>query len=430
MLAVEPRETLYYPPPFPEMVHGLVDHFKNRWGACPASLTDLGPGYNLRQKMVNESRLNYCLNRLTAEMEPRGQSRLDREVLREQFLPLAAEIAKITLGLEDRHIAALASYGFVAAIQEFVRKARQFDAAISAADLYQAGRNTWSMIFLQRMLGLPVEVTPSVLAYSLLYPYTDNYLDDPAVTLGEKISFSARFRRRLEGRPVTPANYHEHQIYDLLGMIEGQYNRGLYPEVYDSLKAIHRAQTNSLNLQHPNLSPSEKDVLGIVFEKGGTSVLADGYLVAGSLTPQQKELLFYYGAFTQLMDDLEDVDGDLRSGILTLFSQTARHEPLDALTNRSLHFGAGLLESIRAFAVPALEPLEEIMGRCITPILIDSAGRAGRLYSRPYLAELERHFPFRFSNLKQQRKKTMRRLSPDRILELVLASEDDGSAQD
>ena len=31
------------------------------------------------------------------------------------------------------------------------------------------------------LLGLPVEVTPAVFAYSMLYPYTDNYLDDPAI---------------------------------------------------------------------------------------------------------------------------------------------------------------------------------------------------------------------------------------------------------
>ena len=425
MLTVNPKETLCFHSPYPEMVRGLVEHLRDRWGTCSASLTNLGPRYSRRQKVVNERQLNCCLNRLTAELEPCGRSRPDREGLREQVLPLAAEVAKVTFGLEDQHIAALGSYGFVEAIQEFVRKARRFDAAISAADLYQAGRNAWSMIFIQLMLGLPVEVTPSVLAYSLLYPYTDNYLDDPAMTLGDKKSFSARIRQRLEGRRVSPASSHEQKIFDLLGMIEVQYERGLHPEVYDSLMAVHRAQTNSLNLQHPNLSQWARDVLGIVFEKGGTSVLADGYLVAGSLTPPQRELMFYYGAFTQLMDDLEDVDGDLRSGIMTMFSQTARHGPLDALTNRTIHLGAGLLESIHAFEVPGLEPLEEIMRRCITPILIDSAGRAGHLYSRPYLVELEEHFPFRFSNLKQQRKKAMCRLSADRIFELVLTSEDD-----
>jgi len=427
MLAVEPKEKLYDRPPFPEMVSELVAQFMDQWAACPACLPNLGPEYSLRQQMVNESQLNYCLNRVAADLKRRGPSRPGQQEMRRQFLPLAAGIAKATLGLEDQHIAALAAYGFVEAIQEFVRRARRFDAAISTADLYQAGRNAWSMMFIQLMLGLPMEVTPSIIAYSLLYPYTDNYLDDPAITLGVKISFSARFRQRLEGIKASPINSHEQRIYDLLGMIEGQYPRALYPVVYDSLKAIHRAQTNSLSLQHPVLSPSVQDVLGLVLEKGGTSVLADGYLVAGTLTPLQRELMFYYGAFTQLMDDLEDVDGDLRSGILTLFSKAARHEPLDALTNQSLHFGAGLLDLIHDFAVPALEPLEEIMQRSITPIMIDSVGRAGHLFSKPYLARLEKHFPLRFTNLNQQRKKAMRQISADRLLELVLTSEEDGS---
>jgi hypothetical protein len=41
----------------------------------------------------------------------------------------------------------------------------------------------------------------------------------------------------------------------------------------------------------------------------------------------------------------------------------------------------------------------------LRPLFIDLVGRARRLYSRPYLRELETHFPFRFDYLYQQRKK-------------------------
>ena len=40
--------------------------------------------------------------------------------------------------------------------------------------------------------------------------------------------------------------------------------------------------------------------------------------------------MFYYGTFTQLIDDLEDVQIDLQKGLNTIYSQTARHWPLDA----------------------------------------------------------------------------------------------------
>ncbi len=37
---------------------------------------------------------------------------------------------------------------------------------------------------LQLLLGIPVRVTPAIFAYSMLYPYGDNCLDDPAIPNG------------------------------------------------------------------------------------------------------------------------------------------------------------------------------------------------------------------------------------------------------
>src|SRR5271157_1148877 len=94
MLAVEPKEKLYDRPPFPEMVSELVAQFMDQWAACPACLPNLGPEYSLRQQMVNESQLNYCLNRVAADLKRRGPSRPGQQEMRRQFLPLAAGIAK------------------------------------------------------------------------------------------------------------------------------------------------------------------------------------------------------------------------------------------------------------------------------------------------------------------------------------------------
>ena len=126
-------------------------------------------------------------------------------------------------------MAALPAFGFTEALAEFVRQARRFDPQISAADIFQAGRNAWSMNLMQYLLGLPVEVTPAVLAYSLLYPYSDNYLDDPARPAAEKAAFSRAFERRLAGLPEQAANPWEQKIFDLVGMIEGQFDRQCPP---------------------------------------------------------------------------------------------------------------------------------------------------------------------------------------------------------
>lgn len=406
--------------PFEDLISSLVAHFKELWWGCSSALPDLGPVYSPSEKKDRESKLVKCLDRLGEELKQASHDHSDRQALQGRLFPLAGDFLKTTFDLEDRHVDALTSYGFAESVEEFVRQARQFDSQISAADIYQAGRNAWTMIFLQYLMGLTVKMTPAIVAFSLLYPYSDNYLDDPRIPADGKVAFSRRFEQRLKGLPVPPANSGEQKIFDLVLMIEGQYDRQLYPQVYACLMAIYRAQIKSLSLQHPDASPYEMDVLGLDFEKGGTSVLADAYLVAGSLTPFQRMFSFYYGAFTQLMDDLEDVEQDRRDGIMTIFSQTARRWPLDAVTSRLIVFGNGLLDDMRHFQVAGLEALEEIMRKCITPLLIDSAGRIGHLYSRQYLAELERHSPYRFSQLKKVRRKVEQRFSTEEIVELII----------
>jgi hypothetical protein len=406
--------------PFEEIVSGLVAHVKELWWSCDSNLPDLGPVFSLNEKKARESKLVISLDRLGEELKQASLERPDRQALQDRLFPLAGDFLKTTFNLEDRHLAALTSYGFAESIEEFVRQARQFDPLISAADIYQAGRNAWTMIFLQYLMSYPVKMMPAILGFSLLYPYSDNYLDDPGIPAEGKTEFSRRFKQRLEGLPVPAANAMEQKIFELVGMIESQFDRQLYPQVYASLMAIYRAQVKSMRLQLQNASPYEMDVLGLVFEKGGTSVLADGYLVAGNLSQFQRMFYFYYGAFTQFMDDLEDVELDRQGGIMTVFSQTARHWPLDALTSRLIVFGNGLLDDLSHFSVAGLGTLEEIMRKCITPLLIDSAGQVGHLYGRQYIAELERHSPYRFSQLKKVRRQVERRFSVEEIVETII----------
>lgn len=409
---------------FEDIVNSLVAHFKELWWNCDSCIPDLGPVYSQDEKKARESKLVNSLDQLGKELQHASLDRPDRQALQDRLFPLAGDFLKTAFDLEDRHINALTSYGFAESIEEFVIEARRFDPHIPPADIYQAGRNAWTMTFLQYLFGLPVKMTPAILAFSLLYPYSDNYLDDPGILPEVKTGFINRFKRRLEGKQVKSVNGVELKIFDLVGMIEGQYDRQFHPDVYAGLMAIYRAQVKSMRLQLPHASPYEMDVLGLVFEKGGTSVLADGYLVAGSLTASQRMFTFYYGAFTQFMDDLEDVERDCRDGIMTIFSQTARHWPLDAITSRLIVFGQGLLDSLGGFTVAGLDTLEEIMRKCITPLLIDSAGQVGRLYSRQYLNELERHSPYRFSLLKKVRRQVERRFSVEEIVEMIIRADE------
>jgi hypothetical protein len=399
----------YYQPtvatPVSEIVDNFVHQFKHRWYSCDSSFPDLGISYTIHQQLQREREMNGYLDALFAELRKPPPPPGEVENRQNDLLNLFFNIAKTSLGLKDYHFDYLLGLGLREVTTEFTLMARRFDPHIDQLHIYQAYRNSSSMHLMQLLLSLPVEVTPSVFGFSMLYPYTDNYLDDPHVPADQKVGFNTRFRQRIAGESPDPANRNEELVWQLIGMIEDQYDRYQYPHIFEGLLAIQDAQIKSIDLLQGQGSPYEVDVLGICFEKGGAAALADGFLVAGNLTPEQQEFVFYYGVYTQLVDDLEDLFEDRRRGINTIFSQSAGRWPLDKLTNRMFHFGRQALQALDHFQGSDVNPLKEMMSICFTPLLIDSAALAGRFYTRPYLRQLQTHFPLRFGYMKKQRKR-------------------------
>ena len=387
------------------MVSDFLQHYINLWWSCDRSFPDFGITTSLKDQNENEKKLEKLINSLVYQFKRIPRSPDERIAWQEGIRPGFIEFARIALHLQPYQLDFIETSGFLDANIEFARMARKFDPHISGEAIYQAGRNVMTSNFFQLLLGLPVAVPPSVFAYSMLYPYTDNYLDDPFVPTATKRTFIQRFFKRLQGKAVQLENPQEEIIDNLVQMIEDQWDRSQYPQVYESLLAIHTAQGSSLGLTLPGASPFELDVLGISFEKGGTSVLADGYLVAGNLTSEQAKMMFGYGAFTQLIDDLEDIEQDFREGRMTIFSQTASHWPLDNLTNRLFFFGREIMGDLTAFHSPSVPALAGVISHSIDPILIDTIGRAGKYYSKGYLHEIEQKCSFRFGFLRKQREK-------------------------
>jgi hypothetical protein len=85
------------------------------------------------------------------------------------------------------------------------------------------------------------------------------------------------------------------------------------------------------------------------------------------------------------MDDQEDIQQDWESGQTTIFSQTARAWPLDAVTNRMFSLGHVVLDKMDCFDAPGLEDFRSLLRRAIDLLLVDAAGRHYRFYTRPYL---------------------------------------------
>jgi hypothetical protein len=416
----------------------LLEESLSLWRQEAICLPPFDRTFAAAEQAAREIYLDQLLQTVEAESRDLPRTRTARRSARSRMTSAFVDFAKECLDLDEGHLDLLLNDGFSAVATQLARQARQFDPAVSAADIFQASRNAWTACSFQSLMGQEMRLTPAIFAYSMLYPYTDNYLDDPATSRGAKLAFSERFRRRLDGDGVNPCNDREAAIWRFVELIEEQYARADWPEVYSSLLGIHRAQENSVRLLRFGSSPAGVDVLELSFEKGGASVLADAYLAAGSLSADQAQFAFAWGALLQLSDDLQDLQQDLRQGILTVFTQAAARSgtgaPLDELTTRTLNFGHQVMRQVDRMPsnlsaiggqASKRKSLEEMIRMSCSLLLIWSAGESAKHYTTRYLADLETHSPFRFAQLAEKRKKLARWSGPlARLFESFLEDEE------
>ena len=389
-------------------VAALRDEHARLWGATPAVMPSFGPPVGWLQQLSNERAARRLVDALAAEAEhvPDGERewRTWRETVRERLQAFGEERLAWPVGYRRL----LFADDFFAASVAFAREARAFDPDLPDESLGQALRNVWIGNSLQLRLGLAVALGPGLFAYSMLYPLTDNLLDDPALDGRAKRAFNDRFGRRLAGLPVRPEGAAEAAVFELVRRIEAQFRRDAFPEVHESLLAIHAGQTRSLAQQDdPRLRDPE--LLAISFEKGGSSVLADAYLVAGQVRPGDERFAFGYGTFLQLLDDLQDVAADLEAGHQTVFTRAARRGVLDEHAARLGSFIDRVLDAEPLTGFEAGDRRDLIRRNC-RALLVAAIAEQPRRFSRRFRRTLERGWPFSFGAMRRLRRHAERRL--------------------
>ena len=239
------------------------------WKQNSQPLPALDSTFTPDEQATREAHLGRFLQSVEKELRDGPSTRSERRAAQHRITFAFTCFAKTCLDLGDPHLELLLDHGFSGIATQLAREARHLDRAISAADIFQACRNAWTACALQALMGHPMRLTPSIFAYSMLYPYTDNYLDDPSTSLAAKLAFSGRFRQRLEGHSIPALNEQEATIWRLVEIIEEEYPRNAWPEVYARLLAIHEAQENSVRMLRFGSSPEDVDILRLSFEKGG-----------------------------------------------------------------------------------------------------------------------------------------------------------------
>jgi len=368
--------------------------------------------YTKNEQRKIETELTRFIDEASMKLKDYSPKKDIQKVWIEDFLTGLKKCGNRILELSDFYLDSIFNKDYINSTRMFIENVKKVDPSLKIEDIYQGLRNVWIMNSLQMYLNLDIEHSDAIFAYSLIYPYTDNVLDDVSEPIEKKLSLAMNLRNWLEGRPSPFNNSQEEKIFRLIKIIESQYGRDLFPSVYQSLLAIFNAQIKSLLQQKKHSLPYETDILDISFEKGGSSVLADGYLVNGSLEDEQAEFCFGFGVFLQLADDIQDITADKKNSHMTIFSQTAGKYDLDKLANKLFNFISKVVDLKLDEQTENRKKLKEIIQKNCYYLVLEAIGKNKTYYSKNYVDKMQSYFPVRFSFLKELRKKIK-----DRFLE-------------
>lgn len=168
---------------FDSAIRRLTEKYATLWQDFPDVEPELSRRFSVRQQRENERRVETQLkeysSRSAAEEESfsPGQSHFSFEVIKSLVGSsfLSGDMIHDNFFTESERVT-----------KRFVSEANDFDPSLSQDDIHQALRNLWVFNSLQMLMGMDVCLTSSSFAYSLLYPVTDNGLDDNKRTPDEK----------------------------------------------------------------------------------------------------------------------------------------------------------------------------------------------------------------------------------------------------
>ncbi len=425
------RKDSNIPLPYSQKVgklEGDIESYKREylriWGETSSAPPEMGKRYPVKQQRVIEKELFRFVDQASAKIDEYPIVKGQQSAWMDDFVADVKEFSSRFLEMSELYLDTVLKEDFVRSTQMFVEKAKGFDPEFAIENVYQALRNAWIMNSLQMYQGLEVKFCDSLFAYSMIYPYMDNYLDDVSLSLEEKLGLIRKLRDWLEGKPSPPENRNGAKIRSLIKMIESEYDREKFPGVYQSMLAIFNAQIKSLIQQKGHALPVEVDILNCSFEKGGTSVLADGFLVRGTLSEKEADFCFGFGTYLQLADDIQDLVMDQKNKHATIFSLLAGRNNLDKLANKLLNFIERSVDAKLDENDQKEKALKELILRNCSLLILEAIGKNRTYYSQGYRQQMERHFPIRFSRLLKLRKKMQKRFLKDRrhVIDLNLAS--------
>jgi len=285
-------------------------------------------------------------------------------------------------------------------LRDFLRHVRAFAPELSMEGIGQAVRNYVVYAMFNEINQMKPGFSMAGFGYSMLYPFTDNYIDSPEYSDREKIAYNRIIRDKIEGKEVHPITLHQQKTCELLSAIESEYPRDSDATIFTLLALMLEAQEKSIRQQNRGAALSAEERLDISLFKGGLSVLIDRFLVKKEIA--EDDLLFYFGFgfFLQLADDLQDIKEDSMQGHQTLFTVDLRCEQEEKIVNRMLHFVHRMMHAYQA----ENEPFKYFILSNCDQLIFSSIVGSKEYFSREYLDTLERYFPVTYPFLENAKR--------------------------
>ena len=380
------------------------DHIISKWNSLPEDFPDFLPIYTDKEQEENESLLSFLIPEFRSSLTAYQQQpckELAHEIKKKLYHVIDIEnILQI-----KKHIPKELFSDFEQNLELFLEKTKAFDETLSPENIWQAMRNYLIYCMIVNLQGEKQNCRDTILGYSLLYPYTDNYIDKLHRKTTDKNSYNQLIRKTLMGENVTPTNFYEEKTKQLLLLVQNSYSNDFIRKENASslLLLMLEAQEKSINQIHKlgTKKLTKDEILHISVYKGGLSVFID-YLFSidfdfSSVTEEEMIFYLYFGLILQLADDLQDIAEDKKNHSQTLMSYTKTKDQLEHTVNRLFHFTHTCILNFS----PRNTQLHTFTLQNCELMLLAAIAKNAKYFSKAYLEKIEQHLPFSISFLEK-----------------------------
>lgn len=281
----------------------------------------------------------------------------------------------------------------VTEMKTFMKKVRMDAPELSKEDMGQAARNYIVYLMFKEIHHDTAYFSEACYGYSMLYPFTDNYIDNISCSKEEKCRYNSFIRDYLKGSAPVPASAYDEKTMYFLSLAGKAKSIESSCPASELLLMMLEAQEESLQQQSMDTSLDYERRLGISLFKGGISVLIDRFYVEKELT--KEDMIFYlgFGFFLQLADDLQDIKEDSNNGHQTLFTLNLSAKAEEKLVNKLFFFITALCS---AFPAGNKVFLDFVLTNCYQLILM-GVQKSREYFSEAYITQLAEYYPVSFT---------------------------------